>query len=241
MKRVIMMITSATNEKVKDLIKLNLKKYRLETGMFLVEGRHLVEEAIACGLCREVITSDPEYHGFPQITVVSETVMDKISGVNTPQGILALCVRPQETPIGEKILLLDGIADPGNMGTLLRSALAFGFTTILTDDCVDVTNPKVIRSTQGAIFHLNVLEEPMAAFIKNHPDYHFFGTSLHGGIPLSSLPNIPKKIGLILGNEANGVRAEILSLTEKNLFIEISGIDSLNVAVAGGILMHALR
>jgi TrmH family RNA methyltransferase len=236
-----MMITSVTNEKIKDLIKLNAKKTRDETGTFLVEGWHMVEEAIACGLCREVITSNPDYQSFPLVTVVSEAVMNKISGVNTPQGIMALCNQPKETPIGDKILLLDGVADPGNMGSLLRSALAFGFTTVFTEDCVDVTNPKVLRSTQGAFFRLNILAGTMASFLKKYPDYHFFGTNLHGGIPLSSLSNVPKKIGLILGNEANGVREEILSLTEKNLFIEISGIESLNVAVAGGILMHALQ
>jgi TrmH family RNA methyltransferase len=167
--------------------------------------------------------------------------MNKLSQVDAPQGILALCEKPKNAILGDKILLLDSIADPGNMGTLLRTALALGFHAVITDGCVDVTNPKVLRSTQGAFFHLNILETPIVEFIKDHREYRYFGTDLHGGIPLSQLETIPRKLGLVLGNEASGVRKEILELTDQNLFIEIAGIESLNVAVAGSILMYALK
>lgn len=236
-----MMITSVTNEFVKEIQKLHQKKYRDETGTFFVEGRHMVMEAIASGFCTEIITTDPDFNEFSKVTLVSDAVMKKISDVDTPPGIMAICKMRPVNVGNTKMLLLDGIADPGNMGTLLRTALAFGFTNVIVDDCVDVTNPKVLRSTQGAIFHLNILNAPLTDFIKEHPDYSFFGTDLHGGIPLSSLRSIPQKLGLILGNEANGIRPEVLSLTTKNLFIEISQIESLNVAVAGGILMHILK
>ena len=237
----IMEITSVTNEKIKNLIKLSYKKYRQETKMFIVEGKHMVEEAIVSGLCNEVFTSDSHYTGFEPAVIVTDKIMKKISQVDSPQGIIAICQIPKTTVLNKKILLLDGISDPGNMGTLIRSALAFGFETIVTEDCVDITNPKVLRSTQGAIFKINYLETRLKTFIDAHPEYTYYGTDLHGGIPLAELTIIPKQIGLILGNEAQGVRQDILTKTTKNLFIEIKGIESLNVAIAGGILMYHLK
>jgi TrmH family RNA methyltransferase len=236
-----MVISSLTNEKIKNLGKLNSKKYRLATGLYVVEGKHMIQEAIACGLCLEVYTSDLNYDGFTSIVFVDDKVMKKISQVDSPQGIIAVCTMPKVKELHNKVLLLDGLSDPGNLGTLIRSALAFGFMTIVAEDCVDITNPKVLRSTQGAFFKINFLEMPLTTFINVHPEYTYFGTDLHGGLPLAKLSNNPAFIGLILGNEAIGVRPDILSMTEKNLFVEIEGIESLNVAVAGSILMYYLK
>jgi TrmH family RNA methyltransferase len=201
----------------------------------------LVEEAILAGLCVEVYTTDEHYAGFPEIVLVSELVMKKISEVFSPQGILAICKRPVLGPLSDKVLLLDQISDPGNMGTLLRSALGFGFSTVVADQCVDITNPKVLRSTQGALFHLNFIETSIMDFIRSHKEYIYLGTDLHGGIPLQTLKTVPQKTGLILGNEALGVRKEVLAETKVNLFIEIDTVESLNVGVAGSILMYYLK
>lgn len=236
-----MTISSLTNEKIKNLQKLRQKKYRTETGMFVVEGPHLVEEAIAAGACREIYTTDGGYSAFPRVECVTEAVMKKIADTETPQGILAVCERPKKSDVGDKILLLDGVSDPGNLGTLLRSALAFGFHTVVMDDCVDYTNPKVLRSTQGAIFNLHLIETGIPDFIASHREHVFFGTDLHGGAGLEGLDSVPKKCGLILGNESRGVREEVLRITDKNLVIQIGEIESLNVAVAGGILMYWLN
>ncbi len=236
-----MTISSLTNDKIKNLQKLGQKKYRTETGLFLVEGRHLVEQAIASGLCREVYTTDETYSGFPRVEVVTEPVMKKISDTDTPPGIVAVCSRPKPGPVGKHVLLLDGVSDPGNLGTLLRSALAFGFQTVVLDDCVDFTNPKVLRSTQGAVFGLNLIETSILDFIPQHPNHVFFGTDLHGGSGLEGLDVVPAQCGLILGNEIRGVRPEVLAITNRNLVIQIGEIESLNVAVAGGILMYWLK
>jgi len=236
-----MAIASLTNEKIKNLQKLSQKKYRVETGLFVVDGKHMVDEAIAAGLCREIYTTDETYTEFSKVEYVTEAVMKKLSEVESPQGILAVCQRPKQSKLSDKILLLDGVADPGNMGTLMRSALAFGFNTVVLDDCVDFTNSKVLRSTQGAIFGLNLIETPIPEFIKAHRTHVFFGTDLHGGSGLEGLDSVPPKCGLILGNEARGVRQEVLDVTDKNLVIQIGEIESLNVAVAGGILMYWLR
>lgn len=236
-----MVISSLMNEKIKNLGKLSSKKYRLASELFIVEGRHMVQEAIACGLCQEVYTSDPNYDGFATTVIVDEKVMNKISQVDSPQGIIAVCTMPKAKELPNKILLLDGISDPGNLGTLIRSALAFGFLTIIAENCVDITNPKVLRSTQGAFFKINFMEMPLKVFMADHPEYTYFGTDLHGGLPLAKLSEIPSHIALILGNEALGVKPEILAMTAENLFVEIAGIESLNVAVAGSILMYYLK
>jgi TrmH family RNA methyltransferase len=201
----------------------------------------MVEEAIKAELCREIYTTDESYQGFPKVETVTDAVMNKLTEVENPQGILAVCQRPKTTQISDKILLLDGVSDPGNLGTLMRSALAFGFQTLVLDDCVDFTNSKVLRSTQGAVFGLNLIETSLPEFIQSHRTHVFFGTDLHGGSGLEGLDFVPEKCGLILGNEARGVRPEVLALTDKNLVIQIGEIESLNVAVAGGILMYWLR
>jgi TrmH family RNA methyltransferase len=137
--------------------------------------------------------------------------------------------------------MLDRIQDPGNFGTLLRSALAFGFDTIVYEDSVDPFNSKVLRSTQGAIFRLNLIEAKLADFIDGHPDYQYYGTALKNAVSLTTIPRQDKKIAVILGNEGSGVRPEILSKTAADIFIDIEQVESLNVAIAGSIIMHHLR
>jgi TrmH family RNA methyltransferase len=124
------------------------------------------------------------------------------------------------------------------LGTLLRSALAFGFTTIVLDDTVDLYNPKVLRSTQGAIFHLSFLTMSATTFKENHPDYTLIATAVHGNATTTK----PKgKYALILGNEGAGIKDETLALADAFITIPITTMESLNVAVAGSIIMHQLN
>ena len=235
------MITSLDNDKIKELMRLKQRKYRDETGLFLVEGPHLVEEALKANQVQTLFVSVQTHFQHDDIEWVSETVMKKISDVMEPQGIVAICKRNDSSLFGERILMLDHLQDPGNVGTLLRSALAFGFTTVLYEETVDPYNPKVIRATQGALFHLDMMETNLINFIQNHPDYIVYGTALSDAISLSCIPRKDQKIAVILGNEGSGVRKELLSMTSTNIVIDSETVESLNVAVAGSIILYHLR
>ena len=242
-----MIITSFDNDKVKYLKKLSKKKYRDLYNEFLVEGRHLVIEAYKHNMLKEIILCDGEVTPFDvPYTVVSYEVMKKISEVETPQKIMGLCKKIDDTTIGSRILLLDEIQDPGNMGTIIRSAVAFDIDTIiLSKNCVDLYNPKVVRSTQGMLFHIPILiydfDEllPMLKELK----IPIYATRVEYGTDVSTLKEDEKKrCALLMGNEGNGVHPEYLELSDKNLYIPMSNeVESLNVAIATSILLYELR
>lgn len=242
-----MVITSFDNDKVKYLKKLSKKKYRDLYNEFLVEGRHLVIEAYKHNMLKEIILCEGEVTPFDvPYTVVSYDVMKKISEVETPQKIMGLCKKLDDTTIGSRILLLDEIQDPGNMGTIIRSAVAFDIDTIiLSKNCVDLYNPKVVRSTQGMLFHIPILIYdfnellPMLKELK----IPIYATRVEYGIDVSTLKDEEKKrFALVMGNEGNGVHPEYLELSDKNLYIPMSnGVESLNVAIATSILLYELR
>ncbi|MDD3122107.1 MAG: RNA methyltransferase [Candidatus Izemoplasmatales bacterium] len=233
------MIRSLTNEKIKHVLKLKDKKYRQEYGEFVVEGTHLIEEAIAFGLCK-FIFSLTENSPYPVETLqVSIEVMKKMSNLTTSPGMIAICSIQVSNALTDKILILDGVQDPGNLGTLIRSASAFGFRTILVQNSVDLYNPKVLRSTQGGIFKINYREIDIEKFMNEHQEIHFIGTDLASGIPFSNVHATPAKIALILGNEGSGVQTTILNKTAYNIKIEMQDMESINVGAAGSILMYA--
>ena len=236
-----MPITSSSNEKIRDAVKLNQRKYREVLGKFLAEGPHLVELAVKSGLCEVIFATDASL-SFEEVPVwtVTQEVMSKLSDVQSPQGIVAVCRMPKPKALPNKLLLLDGIQDPGNLGTLLRSALAFGFTGVIAENTVDFYSPKVLRATQGATFSLTLMDLPLVEFMTEHSEYTYYGTSLDGQDLDKVKPNA-KKIALILGNEGSGIRKELLAKTLSNIRIDIQGIESLNVAIAGSILMYEWR
>jgi TrmH family RNA methyltransferase len=233
-----MRITSTSNPTIKDITKLHQKKYRKERGLFLVEGYHLYEEAQKAGVIEHVFTTDAAIVGT-DVTYVSDIVLQKLANAKQPQGIVTVCKIIPSTLVGDKVLLLDHIQDPGNLGTLLRSALAFGFDTIVLDNTVDVYNDKVLRSTQGAIFQLNLLETDIETFIQEHPGHTYIGTTMDG-IELDDV--IPtKQIGILLGNEGAGLSPHLQTKTLYNITIPMHQTESLNVGVAGSIIMYHYR
>lgn len=242
-----MVITSLENEKVKFYQKLNQKKYRDETGYFLVEGRHLVLEAYKTGALTEVILCEGEVFPFAVPYVeVSYEVLKKISDVKTPQKIMGLCKKQEDTTIGSRLLILDELQDPGNVGTIIRSAVAFGIDTlILGEGCVDLYNPKVIRATQGMLFHLPILHYPVQELLPllKGLKIPIFATRVEYGTPVNTLTKQEKmRFALIVGNEGNGVNPLYLEASDKNLYIPMQeAVESLNVAVATSILLYELR
>jgi len=235
-------VTSRANPKVKaaSLLKNNAGS------LFLVEGFHNVEMALKHGIVEEIFSTKEIEGSQAPLHIVTNEIIDKLSLVKNPEGIVAVCRRIEPRPFsGGRLLYLDLIQDPGNLGTLLRTALSFGFHDVyISKNSCDPYNPKALLAAQGAIFSLNVIVSDSASAddvktIKGK-GYFLLGTSLSGAVPFETY-KIPKgKICLILGNEGKGVEKEILDLTDQNLKITMSGIDSLNVGVAGGILMHGL-
>ena len=243
-----MLITSLDNDKVKKYIKLKDKKYRDKTGEFIVEGSHLVLEAYKQGLVEELILEIDEV--FPisieNIVYLPVELINKISSVETPQTVMALCKKKEESDeLGNHILLVDDVQDPGNLGTIIRSAVAFNIdTVVLSNNTVDLYNPKTIRSTQGMFFHINVIRRDIKNIIEKIKEESIpvYGTLVEHGSDVRELNNSDKeKFALVVGNEGNGVRKEITDMCDKNLYIKMnSDVESLNVGVATSILLYEL-
>lgn len=242
-----MVITSMDNEKIKKYKKLKKRKYRDEYDEFIVEGMHTVIEAFKCGLVIEVILEEDEALPLEcPYVYVTKDIISKISTMDTPSTVMALCKKPEDKDIiGKKILLLDEIQDPGNLGTIIRSAKAFNIDTIvLSENSVDLYNPKVVRATQGMLFHINIIKrdlETAITIIKNM-NIPVYGTNVNYGMDVSSLTKKDKKAyALIVGNEGNGVRNDISMMCDRNLYITMNdSVESLNVGVAASILLYEL-
>jgi TrmH family RNA methyltransferase len=238
-------ITSLTNPYIKSLEKLYDKKVRDNEKQYLIEGYHLVKEAINSHVLETVLISnnDDEVEGIENILVPYE-IIKKLSKTKTPQGIIGVCkIKESSELLGDKVLLLDGVNDPGNLGTLIRSALGFNFNDIIiSNNTVDVYNDKVLRSTQGAHFKVNIIRRDLIDAIKELKanNYMVIGT-LDSQTDLQSI-KIKTKYAVILGNEANGISPEVLKQTDVSVRIGMSDqLESLNVSVAGSIMMYYLN
>ncbi|WP_338113615.1 RNA methyltransferase [Oceanobacillus jeddahense] len=243
-------ITSVKNEKIKTLKKLHQRKYRKQTNTFLIEGTHLIEEALVSNwVTKEIIISEevsvPEAADNVPIIKVTEQVFKELSFTASPQGIMAVVEMKKEDEVsGEVIVLLDAIQDPGNLGTIIRTADAAGTEgIILGDGCVDLYNDKVIRATQGSIFHLPIMHadvEEAAARLKE-ADYNIWATALEKAENYKEL-SIPPKTAIIFGNEGAGVKESLLETADERVTIPILGkAESLNVSIAAGILLYYLK
>ena len=231
------MIESLDNKVVKYLCKLNMTKYRKIEKKFIVEGKHLVDEARKYGILEEAF-SVMDKEGYTQ---VSKVVMAKICNTDTVVSEIGLCKMNESNTLSNHILLLDGVQDPGNMGALMRSSKAFGFDTIiLGKGCVDIYNDKVIRASQGAIFKLNFINADLCEFISKLSNYKIYGTNVIKGIPLEKTAK-QDLLGIVLGNEGNGISNEVFDLIDENIYIPMDNTESLNVSVAGGIIMYHFR
>lgn len=244
------MITSLQNAQVKQWKKLHNRKNRSNSGEFLVEGFHLIEEAykskwvIEQIIIREGVAVPDEYHRLP-IEIVNKAVYQHISQTETPQGISAIIKKKRSLSVmGDKMLLLDSVQDPGNLGTMIRTADAAGFNSVfLGHGTVDIYNDKVIRATQGSIFHLDIVEGNLVEEILRLKEnaYEVFATALDHATNYKKVP-LSKKTALVLGNEGAGVQKEILKIADHIVTIPIYGkAESLNVGIAAGILMYHLR
>lgn len=239
-----MIYTSVDNKKIKDIKKLNTKKYRDKTNLFLVEGRHLVLEAYKRGYLQTLILEENEIFPLDVDTMyVSNNVINYISTLETPQLVMGVCKKIEEQEIGSKILILDDVQDPGNLGTIIRSAVAFNVDTIvLSKNTVDLYNSKVLRATQGLIFHVNIIVRDLKEFVPflKQNNYTIYGTRVTHGKSLKDIYK-SKKFAIIVGNEGNGLSDEMIELTDEFIYIEMnSNCESLNVGVATSIILYEL-
>lgn len=239
-----MIITSTKNEKIKNIKKLRNNKEMLKEQKIIIEGEHLIIEAKKAGLLVETFSLKEEDFGVSN-TVVSENVMSSLSNLSTIPGVIGICKFKNESNIlGNKIILLDGIQDPGNLGTIIRSAKAFGFNDVfLSNTCVNKYNEKVIRATQGMIFDLNVITGDICEFIEmlRKLKYDLYATNVNCGIDVKSIKN-NEKIAIIMGSEGSGVSNKVKELVNKSIYINMdNSCESLNVAVAASIIMYELN
>ena len=235
-------INSRTNKKVVHASKLKNKSAIKEFHEFLIEGMKSLELALQSGLVKEVfslkeINIDPK---IPQY-IVSEEIIDKISFNQNPEGVVAVCQTLSEKAPGKmnKVVYLDNVQDPGNMGTIIRTALAFDYDAIiLSENCVSIYNPKVVSATKGAMFLIPILSGDLNKYKKGQ--IVIASTLNDQSIELSKLDK-PESFILVLGNEAHGISEKIIKLSDVFVKIPINNIDSLNVSIAGAILMHYLK
>lgn len=232
------MITSLENEKVKNWIKLQNKKYRDLEGKFLIEGDHLVNIALEKGLILELICVDDSYD-FKNKFLVSQEVMNKISKQVNGTNVIGVCqIDYREFVIGNAVLI-DALQDPGNLGTIIRSAVGFGFKTIiLGDNTVDLYNDKTIRASEGMLFEINFVRENLFKTIdklKEH-NYIIVGTNVKTG---ADIRGIKGNVGLIIGNEGAGMQTKLEDVCDKLVKIPMTNnCESLNAGVAASILMY---
>lgn len=235
-------ITSKDNKKVKEALAYKDRKGEF----FLVEGFHLVEMAIREKMAIKIFSLKEYPHANEEFYLVNEGIIKKLSSTINPEGIVALCKKKESNPLSNDVIIfLDEIQDPGNVGTILRTCLAFNYKdVIISKGSASLYSSKTILSSQGALFSLNAIEsknEPLEdILLLKKKGYKILATDLKSSSPLKEL-SMEKPYVLILGNEGRGVSKDIVDVSDKRVRIEMDGIDSLNVGVAAGILLYNLK
>lgn len=235
-------ITSKTNAKIKFATSLHNSKYRKEFNQFLAEGKKSLDMALSKGLVKDIYTLKP-IPGVPNDVyqyIVNEEIMEKISSNKSPEGIVFLCDIPKHSiKNAKKIVYLDHLNDPGNVGTIIRTALAFGYdAVVVSEDSCDIYNEKVISATKGAIFAIPVVKQNINEFKEGF-------TVISSTLSDKSISLPEAKVDgpfiLVLGNESHGVSQEVLDISQMYVKIPIETMESLNVSIAAGILMYHFK
>ncbi|HAY60970.1 MAG: RNA methyltransferase [Acidaminococcaceae bacterium] len=259
-------ITSVNNPQVKAAANLKNKKFRAETGTFVAEGLRAVREAIAYGRVESLFVTDDEAERLgdwldkavsrgARLYRVDGKVMARLSDTKTPQGVLAVAAMPR-TGLADlrpglpdpdaPVVVLDRIQDPGNLGTIIRTADAAGvLAVLLLEGCVDAYSPKVVRATMGSLFHLPLVQHLAAEEVLSwcsRQGFRTVATCLEGASDLYRA-DLSGKQAFLLGNEANGVTPALQQAAAERVYIPMPGkAESMNVAMAAGIILfEALR
>jgi len=248
-------ITSNNNPLVKRLSKLEDSKYRKSEGLFLCEGRKLSDEALRLGRVKYLVVSDNEKEANSdiitlaesenvEVIILSESPFGKISTEKAPQGIIAVCetnhiTDGDGTPV--RGFVCDGVRDPGNLGTIFRTAAAMGFNTVYVSDCADIYNSKTVRASMGGIFRLKIIEigdiiEKIGELRKNGK--RVFATALAHDSKVFGSFSLSESDIFVVGNEGHGLSEEIIRACSDSVYIEMSAdTESLNVSAASAVIM----
>ena len=236
-----MKITSLTNSYIKSLNELSKPRNKKERNEFLVDGLDFIEMAYEANCLKTILTTEEldKFKDIEQI-IVTPQIIEKLSSNRSPSNVIGVCVYPDKKEVvGDRIVYLDGVQDPGNVGTIIRTALAFNYdAVILSEDSASIYNDKVISSTKGALFMMNIT----TCSLKDLKDkgYQVIVTSLAESVDYKSI-SVNNKACVVLGSEGQGVKKSSLDLADVIVKIDISNIDSLNVGVAAGILLNEYR
>ena len=249
-------ITSVHNPQVQRLRDLQKAKGRREAGFFLAESAKMVSEAIALGLCRTLVVDGKRQADYAammdsaqaqgcEVLLVMPAVMQAISEQKTPQGVCCTVQIPQEPQrlSGKLIVAMDGVQDPGNVGTILRTADAAGFDgALLSGACADLYGAKTLRATMGSVFRVPVrrtADLPEALQEMKARGYAIVATELGGADFYAHCPH--ERAVLVIGSEGNGVSAQVRELATHHLALPMrGGAESLNAAVAAGIMIYEM-
>lgn len=225
---------------------------RVENGLFLAEGEHMTQEALRSGTVEALIVRADVLDKYRYMTdlacvkvyLTSTHVMEAVSETKTPQGVMALCRLPAPATVrGTHLVALDGVQDPGNVGTLIRTMDAAGFDTLLMDEkTADPYAGKTMRASMGGVFRVGLERCPdlctTLRTLKNE-GYAIWAGDLHGEPFFDRAPLADGRVCIVVGNEGAGVRPEILSLATHRLKLPMAGgAESLNAAVAGSIMIY---
>jgi RNA methyltransferase, TrmH family len=239
-------LSSLQNQQVKEWCLLHQAKYRKQYKLFIVEGFHLVDLAYQANVveCLLVLTYNERYPAVEQI-IVNQGIIDKVSVNNSANAIVAICRIIEQTFDfnQDRYLILDQVQDPGNVGTIIRTARAFGVHhIILSDDCADLYNSKVVKATQGACFTIKTYRGPLDIAIEQLKFNHvpILISDLKADVSLNDLPFF-KRFALVVGNEGQGISDKVKQSGDYFFKIPMDDFDSLNVAVAAGISLYKLN
>lgn len=237
------MIESINNEKIKKYSKLLNKKYRDEMNMYLVSTDHLVKEALKKNMVIDIFLLNNKENIYGNVTYVTESVMRKLTDLKTIPSVVAVVKKEESKSINGNVILLDGIQDPGNLGTIIRSAVAFNIDTIiLGNNTVDLYNEKTLRASEGMIYNMNFIKENLIDIIPilKQNGYKVIGTSVTNGKNVKDIKS--PKIAFVVGNEGNGISNEVFELCDEFVYIKMNNkCESLNVAIASSIIMYELN
>lgn len=231
-----MKITSIHNDNVKYWVSLKNKKIRDKERKFIVEGDHLIEEARKNNLIEYIISCVDENADF----YVTKEIMEKISDQKSISSNAAVVKFIPEDSVNGNVIILDNLQDPGNLGTIIRSSVAFNIDTIIiSDTSVDLYNPKVVRSTEGMIFNLNIIRRNLEGIIPvlKNLGYKIVGTDVNEGIDVRNISK--ENVAIIIGNEGNGMSENVKEMCDEFINIKINkSCESLNAGVAASIIMY---
>lgn len=234
-------ITSMQNPQFRELLKLRKSAACREKNRIVVEGEDLVEMAYGSGQLDGLIALDEQrqYGDIDQI-IVSPAMMARLSGNKSPSKMLGLAHLNEGAETGDRVVVLDNVQDPGNVGTILRTALSFSYSSVvLLPHCASKFNEKVIQSSKGAIFRIPVFETVSLEELKER-GLKIVSTSLQGAVDYRTA-TVREPFALVFGNEGQGISENTLQNSDLLIKIEMHNMDSLNVAVAAGILMNHYR